>query len=163
VKFINVSPMKNDAPDFLHAEWLSLRPGSDAALMLGLAHCLLSDGQADRDFLCRYTVGFDRVEHYLSGKDDGQVKDAAWAANRTGINELRIRALARQMAGKRTMLTTAAGVQRADFGEQPLWMTVTLAAMLGQIGLAGGGFGLGYAVNGNIGSVDRPYRWSTLL
>ena len=35
-------------------------------------------------------------------------------------------------------------LQRADHGEQPIWMAVALAAMLGQIGLPGGGFGFGY-------------------
>ena len=35
-------------------------------------------------------------------------------------------------------------MQRAHHGEQPHWMLVTLASMLGQIGLPGGGFGLSY-------------------
>ena len=40
-------------------------------------------------------------------------------------------------------------LQRAEHGEQPYWMAIALAAMLGQIGLPGGGFGFGYAsVNG---------------
>lgn len=36
------------------------------------------------------------------------------------------------------------GMQRQQFGEQKHWMLVTLAAMLGQIGTPGGGFGLSY-------------------
>jgi biotin/methionine sulfoxide reductase len=40
-------------------------------------------------------------------------------------------------------------LQRADHGEQTYWAAVTLAAMLGQVGLPGGGIGFGYgAVNG---------------
>lgn len=35
-------------------------------------------------------------------------------------------------------------MQRQQFGEQKHWMLVTLAAMLGQIGTPGGGFGLSY-------------------
>ena len=35
-------------------------------------------------------------------------------------------------------------LQRADHGEQPFWAAIALAAMLGQIGLPGGGFGFGY-------------------
>ena len=60
------------------------------------------------------------------------------------------------------MLTCAAGIQRADWGEQPLWMVVTLAAMLGQIGLPGGGYTIGYAVNASVGNTARPFRWATL-
>ena len=46
--------------------------------------------------------------------------------------------------------------------EQPLWMTITLASILGQIGLPGGGFGIGYGVNGNIGVMERPFPWGNL-
>jgi anaerobic selenocysteine-containing dehydrogenase len=42
------------------------------------------------------------------------------------------------------MLMSGWGMQRQQFGEQKHWMLVTLAAMLGQIGTEGGGFGLSY-------------------
>src|SRR5690606_5285569 len=53
-------------------------------------------------------------------------------------------ALARRMASNRTMISASWSLQRADHGEQPFWLTVALAAMLGQIGLPGGGFALGH-------------------
>jgi len=158
VKFVNLSPLQSDAAAGLNAEWLAPRPGSDTALMMGLAHTLLSENLYDQAFLDRYTVGFDAVRRNLTGARDGIVKNAAWASEQCGIDAERIESLARQMASGRTMITTTAGIQRADFGEQPLWMTVTLAAMLGQIGLAGGGFGVGYGVNGSFGSSARPWR-----
>ncbi len=42
VEFINISPIASDVPDFLEARWLPIRPGSDTALILALAHTLLS-------------------------------------------------------------------------------------------------------------------------
>ena len=162
VKFINLSPLKGDVDPSAGAEWLSPRPGTDTAIMMGLAHTLLDEGLHDEAFLNRYTVGFDRVASYLLGKGDGVVKDAGWAADISGIDADRIRRLAREMAANRTMICCAAGLQRADWGEQPLWMTVTLAAMLGQIGLPGGGYTIGYAVNAHIGNVSRPFRWGGL-
>jgi len=66
------------------------------------------------------------------------------------------------MASGRTMISVVAGVQRTDYGEQPMWMAITLAAILGQIGLPGGGYTIGYGVKGNIGNVERPFRWGTL-
>ena len=42
------------------------------------------------------------------------------------------------------MLMAGWGMQRQQYGEQKHWMLVTLAAMLGQIGTPGGGFGLSY-------------------
>ncbi len=159
VEFVNISPLRSDILETLDAVWMPPLPGSDTALMLGLAHTLLTEGLHDVSFLDKYTVGFDRVAAYILGKTDGQPKDAAWAAAQSGIDAEDIAALARKMASSRTMISIAAGVQRADYGEQPLWMGVTLAAMLGQIGLPGGGYVIGYGVNANIGNVERPFRW----
>lgn len=159
VRFVNVSPLRTDAIKTLNAEWLPPRPGSDTAIMMGLAHTLLSEDLHDPAFLSRYTVGFDRVSAHLRGELDGVVKDADWASEQSGLPADRLRGLARDMAAGRTLICTAVGLQRADHGEQPLWMTVTLAAMLGQIGLPGGGFGIGYGADASIGTMDRPFRW----
>src|SRR4030095_138597 len=40
----------------------------------------------------------------------------------------------------RTLITVSHSLQRAQYGEQPVWMGAVLAAMLGQIGLPGGGY-----------------------
>lgn len=162
VEFVNISPLRTDVMEELHAQWLPANPGSDTALMLGLAYVLHSEGLHDRAFLDRYTVGFGRFEAYLTGQSDGQPKDAEWAAAQTGLSADDIRSLARRMAATRCMISVAAGVQRTDNGEQPLWMAVTLAAMLGQIGLPGGGYTIGYGVNANIGNIERLFRWGAL-
>lgn len=159
VRFVNVSPLRSDAADVLNAEWLPPRPGSDTAIMMGLAHTLLTEGLHDEDFLARHSVGFDTITAYLLGEIDGVSKDADWAAEQSGIAAERLRALARDMAANRTLICTAIALQRADYGEQPLWMTVVLAAMLGQIGLPGGGFGIGYGGDASIGVIDRPIAW----
>ncbi|MFT5505827.1 MAG: biotin/methionine sulfoxide reductase [Gammaproteobacteria bacterium] len=159
VQFINLSPIQSDSMGQLEAEWLPPKPGTDTALMLGLAHSLLIENLHDQAFLDRYCVGFEKVADYLMGQSGGVVRDADWAAKLCGIDAKRIRQLAREMAKQRTLITTAASLQRAKFGDQPLWMTVTLAAMLGQIGLPGGGYGIGYGADASIGTNDRPYRW----
>ncbi|GAA6208652.1 molybdopterin guanine dinucleotide-containing S/N-oxide reductase [Cognatishimia sp. WU-CL00825] len=162
VDFVNISPMRSDAADILKAKWLPAKPGSDTALMMGCAHTLLTEGLHNKEFMEWYTVGFEKIETYLLGAEDGIVKSAEWAAQETGISAQEIRTLARRMASSRTMISVAAGVQRADFGEQPLWMAITLASMLGQIGLPGGGYVIGYGVNANIGNIERPFRWGAL-
>jgi biotin/methionine sulfoxide reductase len=162
VDFVNISPLRCDVLEKLGAQWMPPNPGSDTALMMGLAHTLLVEDLHDSKFLEKYTAGFDQIEAYVLGRQDGLPKDADWAASKTGVPADDIRALARKMASGRTMISVAAGVQRGDYGEQPLWMAVTLAAMLGQIGLPGGGYGIGYGVNANIGNVERPFRWGAL-
>lgn len=158
-RFVNVSPLRDDCPADLDAEWLALRPNSDVALMLALAYVLEAEGLADHAFLSRYTTGWERFRPYLMGDSDGVAKTPAWAEKLTGIDAARIRDLAREMASKRTMVSMAWSLQRADHGEQPVWMIVTLAAMLGQIGLAGGGFGTGYAAANRVGNLSLPFSW----
>lgn len=162
VSFVNISPLRTDAEELLNADWMPVRPGTDTAVMMGLAHTLLVENLHDLEFLDTHATGFDKVQAYLLGKKDGTPKDAVWAAERSGLSADAIRALARRMAAGRTMISVAAGVQRTDYGEQPMWMAITLAAMLGQIGLPGGGYTVGYGVNANIGNIERPFRWGTL-
>jgi biotin/methionine sulfoxide reductase len=116
VKFINISPLRSDAMAELDAEWLPPLPGSDTAIMLGVAHTLLSNGLHDVEFLRTYTTGFDKFSAYLTGSADGVVKDAGWAAEISKIPADRIEELARQMASGRTMISLGAGVQRTDYG-----------------------------------------------
>src|SRR5690349_4577921 len=116
-RFILVSPLREDALDTLGAEWLALRPSTDAAFLLALAHTLLAEGLQDRAFLDRYTVGFDRFAAYLTGEADGTPKDASWAAAITGLAAEQIRTLARDMARRRTLVSVSWSVQRTDHGE----------------------------------------------
>jgi biotin/methionine sulfoxide reductase len=150
-RFVSVSPLRDDTPAEAQAEWIAPRPGTDAALMLALAQVLDADGLADTGFLDRYTVGFARFARYLRGEADGVVKDPAWASAITGVPAARIRELAHEMAAGRTLVTVSWSLQRARHGEQPLWLGVVLAAMLGQIGLPGGGFGHGYGSTALVG------------
>ena len=97
---------------------------------IALVSCMRNEGIFVPEWLAYHAgLGFDRIVAYLTGTDDGQPKDADWAAAETGIAAETIRALARRMAAGRTMISVAAGVQRTDYGEQPMWMAVTLAAI----------------------------------
>jgi biotin/methionine sulfoxide reductase len=144
VEVISITPVRDDTPDFVGAEWLPIRPNTDVALMLGLAHTLVSEELHAPEFLAHYTVGFDRFHDYLLGRTDGTPKTADWASEITSIDADVIRRLARRMAENRTMITASYSLQRGDHGEQTFWMTAVLAATLGQIGMPGGGFGFGY-------------------
>ena len=151
IDIVQISPVRDDFICEVEVDWLAPRPNTDTALMMGLAHTLLAEGLHDREFLDRYCTGYDRFEPYLLGESDGIAKDAGWAAEITGLDAETIRNLARRMAATRTMITVSWSVQRCDHGEQPCWMAITLAAMLGQIGLPGGGVGIGYGSNATIG------------
>lgn len=152
-RIVNVSPRGTDFPG---AEWLSIRPGTDAALLLALSHEVVAAGRADEDFLARCTSGWPDWRAYLMGEADGQAKGADWAAPICDIPADDIRALARALSESRSMVAVNWGLQRADHGEQVIWAALGLACILGQIGQPGTGFGFGY---GSTTPVGRPMRW----
>ena len=155
-RFVYFSAVRDTHLPVSGCEWIALRPNTDTAVMLALACEIIRQGHQDRVFLDRYTAGYEQWERYLLGKDDGIVKDAAWAGPIAGVDPQRLRSLAADMAreveGKRTMVNAAWSLQRADHGEQPFWAAIALAAVIGHIGLAGGGFGVGYGCENGIGS-----------
>jgi biotin/methionine sulfoxide reductase len=159
VKVVNVSPVRADTADALSAQWLPINPNTDVALMLGLAHRIVTRGRHDKEFLARCCTGWERFQEYLLGRSDGLAKTPEWAAAICGIDAGTITALADAMAANRTMITMSYSLQRADHGEQPFWMAVALAAVLGQIGLPGGGVGFGYGADN--GTANPTVRIST--
>lgn len=156
VRFVNISPLKTDMPDFADSEWLPIRPGTDTAMMLAMAHRLMTTGSFDRDFIERCTVGWAEFEAYVMGRSDGLAKDTEWAASITGLPAGRIASLADEMAQVPTLLSTNWSLQRADHGEQPFWGTIALAAMLGGIGRPGEGFAFGYGSIAGMGEARTP-------
>ena len=157
--FVNVSPLATDIISDVAPEWIAPRPNTDTALMLGLAHVLREEGLHDPGFMARCCVGWEVFERYLTGESDGVAKTPEWAAEITTVPARQIRDLARRMAAKRTMIMVAWSLQRSDHGEQPIWMAVVLASMLGQIGKPGGGFGIGYASENGIGNSVLPFQF----
>lgn len=138
--------MRSETVDFFgdKMEWVAPHMGTDVALMLGIAHTLVENGWHDEAFLARCTTGYAVFASYLLGESDGIAKNAEWAAEICGVGAAKIRELAAIFHQNTTMLMAGWGMQRQQFGEQKHWMIVTLAAMLGQIGTPGGGFGLSY-------------------
>jgi biotin/methionine sulfoxide reductase len=161
-QFVLVSPLKADLPDEAGAEWIAGVPGTDTALMMGIVHTLVVEGLADRAFLDRYTVGWPVFERYLTGEADGEPKDAVWASGITGIAADEIVALARRLSGKRAVIVVSHSLQRAEHGEQPVWMGMVLAAALGQIGLPGGGYAYALGAIGYYGRRSNAVPGPTL-
>ena len=152
-----LSPRRDDCPNGSGVRWCPIMPGTDVAVMLALTWVLITEGRHDEDFLRTRCVGFDDLEAYVLGATDGVPKSPAWAAELSGVSADYIGDLARKMASRRTLVTVTWSLQRGSHGEQPPWMGIALAAVLGQIGLPGGGFGHGYGSMGDVG-VERQDR-----
>lgn len=148
IKFISIDPQYTQTAQILNAQWIKIRPNTDVALMLGMMNYLYKSGKYDKKFIEKYTDGFDKFLPYLLGTSDGVEKTPAWAAKITGLDEKIITNLADTFVANRTFLAGNWAMQRAHHGEQADWTLMVLAAMIGQIGLAGGGFGFSMHYSG---------------
>lgn len=146
IDVINISPIQDDVTADVQPRWMPCRPCSDVPIMLGLMHTLIDERLHDLEFLDKYCVGFGEFADYVLGKSDGQPKSADWASRMSEIPADEIRALARLMASERCLVGLSFSVQRAQHGEQTYWAAIVLAAMLGYIGLPGGGVLMGTGV-----------------
>ena len=150
-----VDPRLSETAVSLADEWVPLRPGTDAALVAGLAHVMISEDLHDQAFLDRYCVGFDEdhlpdgaapgssYRSYVLGRGpDATAKNPEWAAAITGVPAGTITRLAREIAAaKPCAITQGWGPQRHSNGENSARAVFTLAALIGQIGVPGGGTG----------------------
>jgi trimethylamine-N-oxide reductase (cytochrome c) len=150
-KAIVIDPRRCSTATQFAAEWVAPVPNTDVAMMLGMAYELEEAGLTDKAFLDDYTTGFEKFLPYLLGKTDGTPKTPEWAESICQVDAAKIREIAHLIAKKKSLLLTGWSLQRADHGEQPLWMLVTLASMLGQIGLPGRGYSMGHTY-GDAGS-----------
>ena len=150
---VSISPQQDDSPK--ETTWLPIIPGTDMALMLAIAYVLETEKLANQMFLNTYSSGYELFKKYFLGEDGHSAKTPEWASQQTGINASTIRDLARNMASGRTLICVSWSLQRARYGEHPFWMACVLAAMLGQIGLPGGGVGFGYGAIGNVGKTAK--------
>jgi anaerobic selenocysteine-containing dehydrogenase len=118
-------------------EVLLIRPGTDAALALGLMHVIIGEGLYDRAFVARHTVGFEALAAHV------RAHPPAWAAAETGIPAERIVALARRYAAVRPAMIVIGGssMHKGVNGWQGGRAVACLPALTGNLGRPGAGFG----------------------
>lgn len=148
MKFISIDPIKTETAKMFDADCVYIRPNTDVALMLGMMNYLYTSKKYDKDFIAKYTDGFDTFLPYLLGTTDGIPKTAEWAEKITEVSASKIKELAELFVSKRTFIAGNWAMQRAHHGEQADWGIITLASMIGQIGLPGGGFGFSMHYSG---------------
>ena len=161
-KFINISPNANDSAKFLNAKQISIIPNTDTALMLSLAYILITSNNYNQKFIEEYTNGFNEFKSYVLGEKNNKPCTPEWASSITSIPVETIKWLAKEISAKKTMISISWSLQRASAGEQPLWMGITLASMLGHIGTEGGGIGFGYSSVNSTGDVFKKIPWKSL-
>ncbi len=117
------------------ADWhIAIRPGTDAALALGMMHVILRDGLEDRAFIAARTHGFSQLAERVREYTPERV--AAW----TGMAPGEVEQLAREYATTQpTALRLNYGVQRTEFGGAAVRAIAMLPALTGAWKNRGGG------------------------
>ncbi|MET4695416.1 DMSO/selenate family reductase complex A subunit [Endozoicomonas lisbonensis] len=155
MRMITFDPRKTDSTLSDNDEWVPIRPGTDAALVAGMAWVMIRENLVDTDFLTRYTVGYDEDslpagapkgsswKSYILGQGaDGIEKTPEWAARITSVPARTIIRIAREIAlTKPCNIQQGWGLQRTANGEQAARSIAMLAVMTGNVGISGGGTG----------------------
>jgi anaerobic selenocysteine-containing dehydrogenase len=115
--------------------YLPIRIGTDAALALGVMHILVRDGLADRDYIARHTLGFERVEREILPKFA-----PARVAEITGLDIADVEKLAAMYGrAKAAFIRLGEGMTRLAAGGQALRSVALLPGVTGHYGVKGGG------------------------
>ncbi|MDQ6888099.1 MAG: molybdopterin oxidoreductase family protein [Gemmatimonadota bacterium] len=134
-------------------EWIPIRPGTDAALALGMMHVMFAGGLEDADYLERHTLGADA----LRGRAREWTPERASAI--TGIPVERIVSLAGQFGRARAaFIRVNYGLQRHAGGGMAVRTIACLPAVAGHWRRAGGGVQLSTSANFrfNSAALERP-------
>ena len=133
IKSIYICPDLNYGAAVHADKWIPIRPNTDAALHLAIAYVWITEGTYDKEYVATHSVGFDKFEEYVQGKEDGVPKTPKWAAELTGVPSRIIKALAREWASKRTSIAHGNGgsMIRGPYSTEPGRLEVLLLAMQG--------------------------------
>ncbi|EEW2178710.1 dimethyl sulfoxide reductase subunit A [Escherichia coli] len=154
-KMIVIDPRYTDTAAGREDEWLPIRPGTDAALVAGIAWVLINENLVDQPFLDKYCVGYDEktlpadapknghYKAYILGEgDDKTAKTPQWASQITGIPVDRIIKLAREIGtAKPAYICQGWGPQRQANGELTARAIAMLPILTGNVGISGGNSG----------------------
>jgi anaerobic selenocysteine-containing dehydrogenase len=128
-KVIVIDPVRTQTA--AHAdEWLPIVPGTDAALLLAVAHTLFDEGLVNPG-------------PHVDGVDTMRRVAADWPPERvssvTGIDEDRIRRLARELAGaEKSVVYGRIGLCNQEFGSLASWLVDVINILTGHFDTPGG-------------------------
>ena len=131
-KLIVVDPVVTSIAETadIHAQ---LRPGTDAALALGLLHVIIREGRYDKKFVEQWTVGFDKLAESVKAYTPEKV-GAITRVPAEIVRELALTYAAHHPAS----IAIGVSLEHSSNGIQAMRAIATLMAICGNIEVAGG-------------------------
>jgi anaerobic selenocysteine-containing dehydrogenase len=132
-KLVVIDPFKTRTAR--EADWhIPIRPGTDAALALGLMNVIIGEDLVDQDYVQNYTTGFDELKERVRAYPPEMV------AKITGIPAQDIRTLAREYATTQpSVIRIGVAIERHAGGGQTVRAAACLPALVGAWRHVGGG------------------------
>jgi formate dehydrogenase major subunit len=132
-RLIVVNPMWIDLCRFADL-WLQPRPGTDVALLSGMARIIMDEGLADEAYLAGRCGNVEEWRRTLAAFDPATVEAI------TGVPVAKLREAARLYAGaKPASIIYAMGITQHSHGTDNVFAIANLALCTGNVGVAGGG------------------------
>jgi anaerobic selenocysteine-containing dehydrogenase len=133
IKQVYICPELNYGAAVHADKWIPVLPNTDAALQLAITYMWMTEGTYKKSYVATHTVGFDKFQNYVLGKEDGVPKTPEWASTKCGVPEWTIKALAREFARKATSIAHyfGGGYIRGPFSHEPARLEGVLLAMQG--------------------------------
>jgi formate dehydrogenase major subunit len=131
LRLVTIDPRAIELSDYavLH---LAPRPGTNAAVMLGLAHVAARDGFLDREFIDARTEGFEEAQSLLESYAPEQVQEI------TGIPAADLEAAAHVYCeASEASILWGLGVTEHKYGSEVVRLICNLAMMTGKVGRPG--------------------------
>jgi anaerobic dimethyl sulfoxide reductase subunit A len=94
-QIVVIDPRRSATAKHLASAWLPCRPGADTALMLAVLWVWLAENRVDRPFIADHSTGFEHLERYVLGLEDGEARTPRWAEYLCGVSAEAITRFAR--------------------------------------------------------------------
>jgi cysteine desulfurase NifS len=132
-KIVVIDPRRTMTAKLADAEWVSIRPGTDGALALGMCNVLIEEELYDETFVREWTFGYEKFDRYVQHFRPEVVEQI------TGVPAKTVVSLARKIsAAKGASPIMYSGLEYSDSGVQAIRATFVLWALAGQLDVPGG-------------------------
>ncbi|MEJ2725334.1 MAG: molybdopterin-dependent oxidoreductase [Deltaproteobacteria bacterium] len=96
-KLVVFDPRRSDTAS-VATEWIPIKPATDAAVALGMAHVIINNDLYDKEFVKDWTHGFKEFKNRVLGEEDNAPRDPEWASKISGVPAETIERIAREFA-----------------------------------------------------------------